>query len=431
MSVFLIFDGYRDVLNSPNTHYSMDKGLNFARGLVNNNYKVFFFTSGSCEEKYNISFINDSILTYDFLININNVVFIREMVIIEILQKINIIAEIIDNRYFNGINDNLKIGVKSDSPIWVSSREYKVFTKNKYKISPTIWARKVFDFICIQSDSFINQAKDVGIPDNKIIKSRMGVPSKLTFNLDFNKLKNPYDYKHSYCVNNKKNLGPSKALLPLYYINNPSELDKFNIPGKKIIIFTGRIKTDRGKILFIMKDIMEELGEDYELHIFPGSFFIPLDNNEIIECSARNGQHLVDLQNKIFPESKNVIIHYPYEHNDMYKYLFFADCGIDFSSARPSYEISIAGHAKLLEYSYLGLPIVCEKNVANINIVDVNNSILLEPNSNKDDYIKAIKKITEYKDYNKRFNTSDITINNENWDLISKEFIKQLEKISL
>ena len=55
----------------------------------------------------------------------------------------------------------------------------------------------------------------------------------------------------------------------------------------------GRIKTDNGKIIYMIKNIMEKLGDDYELHIFPGSFVIlNEETNKLTKYSANNLNHL-------------------------------------------------------------------------------------------------------------------------------------------
>ena len=423
---FLIFDGYRDIINNPTNHYSMDKGVNFGIGLINNESTVYFLTTGKTVEN-KIKFTNNLEIDYNFLEKIDVILIIREMTIEEIFNANDILFELLDKRY-NGNKDKFIIGVKSDSPGWIMNKTFRQLCREKYKDISKGWARKVFNFVCIQSESFNQIGLDMMGDSKKLIISKMGVPNE---SIDYSLYKNPYNYEHKYCVEDKKFLTDDKAIMPFNIINH----DDFNKPGKKIIIYTGRIKNDSGKIIINMRNIMQKLGNNYELHIFPGSFYIPAiydaSNNLICErkdCSAKNGSHLLELQN-MFSGLVNVIVHYPYQHKDMFKYLIHADCGIDFSSSRPSSEISIAGHAKLLEYSYVGVPIVTEDNICNIDVVkNAGNCILLKPNASDDEYIQAIKEITKFKDYDKRINSHNITRKNESWDIIAHKFLMDIRK---
>lgn len=67
----------------------------------------------------------------------------------------------------------------------------------------------------------------------------------------------------------------------------------------------GRIKTDSGRIIYVMKDIIDKLGDDYELHIFPGSFLLyDLETHKINKCSANNSNHLELLRDTVFQKVK-------------------------------------------------------------------------------------------------------------------------------
>ena len=144
------------------------------------------------------------------------------------------------------------------------------------------------------------------------------------------------------------------SLFPYYYEINPDKLIELTSKKRIKIIYMGRIKTDGGKIILMMRDIMEQLGDDYELHIFPGSFLLFNEQiNKVESYSANNSNHLEILRNKIFMESKNVFIHSPFNHKDIKKYLWNVDIGIDFSSSRPLNIKANAGNAKLLEYCYI------------------------------------------------------------------------------
>ena len=294
-----------------------------------------------------------------------------------------------------------------------------------------------FDMICCQTeelarDGLVNLAKiynkDISEKiSKKIFISRMGVPSKSP--LDINVI-NPYDINHSYCVDAFKNLGERKALTPLHFIKphiefNNKDIKNFN-KQKKIIIYTGRIKTEGGKILYMMRDIMKKLGDDYELHIFPGRFVIP--NFDVSVISPKNGSNIQLLRDIVFFNSDNVIIHYPFEDQDKTRYLQHANIAIDFSPNRPNDSPSSAGNAKLLEYCYYGLKVVCEKNIGNSYLVENGkNGILLDGIASVDQYVEAIKKIA-ITTINREDSINYICVNH-NWEIISKELFLKLQEL--
>ena len=188
----------------------------------------------------------------------------------------------------------------------------------------------------------------------------------------------------------------------------------------------GRIKSDQGKILYMLRDIMKILGDTYELHIFPGRFVIP--NFQVSVISPKCGSNLQLLRDSIFYDSDNVIIHYPYEEQDKTKYLQYADIAIDFSPNRPHNAICSAGNAKLLEYCYYGLKVVCEKNIGNSELVENGkNGILLDGIASVDNYVEAIKKISN-ETINRSF-TINYMCENHNWDIISKELFEKLSSL--
>ena len=109
----------------------------------------------------------------------------------------------------------------------------------------------------------------------------------------------------------------------------------------------------------------------------------------------------------------------------MYKYLYYADCGIDFSDVRPTKTKPMAGHAKILEYCESGLPIVCEDNINNLYLVKNGRNGIIVPYLASDElYADAIRKIVNLpidREY-----CRNITIQNENWDRKAKELIDQI-----
>lgn len=185
----------------------------------------------------------------------------------------------------------------------------------------------------------------------------------------------------------------------------------------------GRIKVDGGNILYLLRDIMKKLGSEYELHIFPGRFELP--DIPVKVWSPKYKDNLQTLRDYIFGSNDNVIIHVPFDEKTKTKWVQYADIGIDFSSSRPNNVKSCAGHAKVLEFCYYGLKVVCEKNICNSNLViNAKNGILINGIGNSDTYVEAIIKVKN-KLVDKK-SASLITLNENNWDKISQEFYDYL-----
>lgn len=411
MKNILIISELEDFLNTKHTHYSFNKGFEFAKGLVNiDNLKIYYLTTGNSQLFEKINLINILEINDDFINNLNYLILVRETNLLEILN-IESLGKIIKN------SPHIYKIIKSDSIVWLNNKVYtKHFIRrhtflefinnnfNKIGCQTEIIKKNNMNYLSTIYGKSIKKIKD------KIFISKMGIPNKypVISNLD-----NPYDINHSYCVKDQMLLIQNKALLPIIINEN------FN-KKKIILVYMGRIKTDQGKILYLMRDIMKELGDDYELHIFPGKFVIP--DTDLIEKSPKDRNNLKELQEKIFSESSNVIIHFPFFDNiSKSAYLQNADIGIDFSPSRPNDLKHNVGNAKLLEFCYYGLKVVCEKNIGNSELVEIGkNGILLDGIATCKDYVNAIINIKETQ-INKDF-TINQTINYNNWDIIAKDF---------
>ena len=65
---------------------------------------------------------------------------------------------------------------------------------------------------------------------------------------------------------------------------------------------------------------MKKLGEEYELHVFPGTFQIPGTN--ISKYSSKYPHNLQLLRDSIFYDCPNVIIHFPFNDETKSKFSF-------------------------------------------------------------------------------------------------------------
>jgi glycosyltransferase involved in cell wall biosynthesis len=410
MKNILIISELEDYLNNLNhSHYSLNKGFEFSKGLSNFDTNIFYFTTGETVNLDNIQFVNEKNMDNNFIENLNFLILIRETNLVEIL-KIKVLEEIINN-------PKIKKIIKSDSIVWLNNKSYTKHFLRRHKFLTFIYNN--FYKICCQTDTLKkndieylisifgkNSVKNIS---DKIFISRMGVPNKNP--CDYT-LENPYDINHSYCVKDSNLLGPNKALLP--QILN----DEFN-KKKTILIYMGRIKYDQGKILYMLRDIMRSLGDAYELHIFPGRFVLP--ESDLKERSSKDRNNLKEMQENIFKDATNVIIHFPFFSLNKTAFIQYADIALDFSPSRPENKKYSAGNAKLLEYCYYGLKVVCEKNIGNSELVEIGkNGILLDGVSSPQEYVNAIKKINNT-NIDRNY-TIEQTIKFNNWDLISKEF---------
>lgn len=420
---FLVINDFNDINDASIRHFSLDKGHFLAKSIAKNGHNVYFMTIKNNYNKNGISYISIHNINNELLDSIDYVLIIREPLLINILQSIPAIKSKMAIPSQNRIGS--KFIIKSDAPLWISSKNFisgisEIFGIPKVRRLIHEWVCNHIDYICVQNENFMNMALKSQIPSRLLILSNMGITSD---EIDYQNLINPYFVNHEYCVNGASQLGIGKALLPLYYVKHPEELDQFNTM-KIIIIYTGRVKTNGGNIFYNMKNIMYHLGEKYELHIFPGSFFIP-DDGDNVQHSGKNASSLVKLRDTVFNDSKNVIIHFPYEHEDKYRYLHFAHCGIDFSDVRPTNTTSNAGHAKILEYCQVGIPVVCEENVQNLFLLrNGKNGMILPYLATDEEYADAIKKMTETPI--NRNQCRNITVQNENWDKRAQDMLKRL-----
>lgn len=428
----LVINDIADYHKQIKHHFSLTKGYYFSKGLskIKNN-NVYFLTLGNTTKDGDLTFINDLEITPSFLQDTNLILLIRENNFIDIIDKYNHIKEWIFN---DKRNDTQQLAIKSDSLSWVYSAAYLKNFRLKYKLNWVEFVAKYFDILFVQTKEFkefsikIIKQRFGGnlavVLQKKIFISRMGVPNIIPLDDKYN---NPYTTNHDYCLDNYYKLKPNFALHPLCYTlknraHSNKRIEDYNKPKIKLI-YMGRIKVDKGKILFLMRDIMMKLGNNYELHIFPGRFELP--DIDVKVWSPKYMDNLQTLRDYIFAQCDNVIIHVPFDDNTKTKWVQYADIGIDFASSRPENRKSYAGHAKVLEYCYYGLKVVCERNICNSHLVsNSKNGLLISGIGNSDTYVEAIKQVAAMK--NNQIKASQNTIDDSNWDKISKEFYDYL-----
>lgn len=427
--MFLIFSDLVNFAENVSYHYSLLKGFYVAQGM-SKHIKTFYVTSGNTSKYNDVDLINYKEIDDDFIDKINYILIGRESIFKDIIEKVPSFKNLL-------LKENRKqlIGIKSDSSVWISS--YNSISKKLKNMKMFDFILKYIDIVYVQNKIFKIREKHLYEKNgksilNKIFISPMGIPNLLPKKID----DNPYDINHSYCVSEFTKLKSGLALFPLCYTKKnrnylqkkfQKNFDNFN-KKKTIIVYIGRLKMDGGKILYLMRDIMLKLGDNYELHIFPGRFRLP--DCPVDVFSPKWPINLQIMRDSIFYRNNNVIIHFPFDGKNENKnaYYQYADIGIDFSQFRPRDIISSPANAKLLEYCYYGLKVVAEKNINNSHLVeDGKNGILLENVASVNDYVNAIKKIKDI-NIDKEY-TIKKTIEKNNWDIISLNILNNFKNL--
>ena len=428
MNNLLVISELCDYKNAQKRHFSLTKGYYISLGL-SKLINTYYITTGESYQEDKLNVININEIDQLFIQDIKYILLIREANIIDIIESNSVLKKIL----LEDKEDRI-IGIKSDALVWLSSKAYHNRFKSEYNINFLDFVKKTFDIICVQT----KEAKQSGVKlinhrykqtkewlEQKIVISPMGVPNSDPYII---KTENPYTINHEYCVDECRKLANDKALHPVCYMERYKAFNKNrkNYNTKKtILIYMGRIKTNKGKTALIMKEIMKKLGETFELHIFPGSFDI--FGSGISKFSSKYPHNLQLLRDSIFYDCKNVIIHFPLNDETKHKFLQHAEIGIDFSSTRPRNVKTNVGNAKLLEYCYYGLKVVTEENVCTNHLVkDANNGILIKNIGTVDEYVEAIKLLDTTK-YDKQLAINE-TIKSSNWDLIAKNLLNEFKK---
>ena len=420
----LIINEIADHNSTSKNHFSLTKGENVAYYMAKlSNTSVYFLTTGKEETKQDINYKKD--LTIEFMQQLNVVLFIRETNIHTVLQRYPFVKQHLDNQYSKVVKDT-KVGIKGDSVAWLNNKELKKYIKENYDLELLEWGYKFFSIIYVQLPASIKPAMKLlkADPLSKVHTSKMGVPNEY---FDVSQIENKLEKTRNIeSIVHQPDVAflPFKLLpsfKPQAILDPPATLKD---PYK--IIYTGRIKTDGGRIMLMMSDIMKKLGNDYQLHIFPGKFVVP--GVEVKDYSPKNMAHLQFLRDHVFHQNENIFVHYPYEHNNRLNYLIYADVGLDFSPTRPSDNVSPYGNSKLLDYCYAGIPVVTESNVGNIHLVhEAKNGIILRDKASVDDYVTALKIACNMKI--NREKVSKITIKNNNWYDICKNILRDFSNV--
>lgn len=426
----LIIHEFEDFSNVSKLHFSSTKGFFVAQSL-SKYVDVSYLTTGKSEVNGFVKLKNLDELRKNDLESFDLIILTREHVFPTLISKFPEMMALMRNK-----NRKTIILHKGDSFGWIKQKEFRNSYYNLAKKTVFKDISMLFDVICAQTEELANTSfsqlpKEVCEKiQSKIFISRMGVPNEAPNLAKPNSKVDFFANKMNYCVDDYPELTSGKALYPLCFTTQnkketPENFEKF-LEQKTRLIYMGRMKTDGGRIIDLMKKIMIELGDDFELHIFPGRFRLP--GVPVSVFSPKSSKNLQLIRDRHFAECKNVIIHYPFESSKKSEILRCMDIGIDFCQFRPENKKSSMGNAKLLEYCYYGLKVVIDENINNSELVlDSKAGITLPDVPDAKIFAQAIREVNEL-DYDSK-SISNYTIKNHNWDLICKELLDHCNQL--
>lgn len=309
-------------------HYSDMKTINLAKAFVSLGYDVYM--PKECDTYKTPEIKLDSMKTFEKTM-FQMIIFTRENYIKKFSDQYPKVKEII-----NKISDGSPpyTVYRFGKPGWYKEvfKDVNDFYRKADLILPQTWG------IC---KKFIATVDDL---EGKIWASPMGVPEEIQIG------ENPYQ-------NNKINL-----------------------------VYMGRLRHTPSRFGFF-NQVMHKLGQEYVLHIFPGSFSVNL-----IE-PKRNPieKEQLDYLKTLFTE-KNIVVHAPAPWGKHWNFLHHANIGVDVTPSLHRKGVG-GGNAKLLEYMAAGLPSISEIGVTNLDVMTkVNGGIVVQAN-NVNSYIRGVQKM--------------------------------------
>ena len=426
----LVIHEFEDFSKVSKLHFSSTKGFFVAQSL-SKYIDVSYLTTGESKVDRLVKLKNLDELRKIKLQSFDLIIITREHVFSTLINDFPEMMDLMRNEKRKTI-----ILHKGDSFGWI---KHKQFRNSYYNLANKTVFKDIsmlFDVICAQTEELADTSFSQ-LPDDvcekirsKIFISRMGVPNESPIKVNPIRSKDVFADKANFCVDDYPRLNSSKALYPLCFTTQHKKATSENfekfLEQKIRIIYMGRMKTDNGRIIDLMKEIMIELGDVFELHIFPGRFRLP--NVPVSVFSPKSSKNLQLLRDRHFAECNNVIIHYPFESSKKSEILQCMDIGIDFCQFRPENTKSSMGNAKLLEYCYYGLKVVIDENINNSELVSNSKAGITLPGvPDAKAFAKAIREVSKL-DYDSK-SISDYTIKHHNWDLITKELLDHCNQL--
>lgn len=355
MTRVLVIGDLVDVVAAPKRHFSLVKGLNLAVALTDHG-DVDYLTTGPASSIGALT-----LRPIDHLVPLDSydlIVLMREKNLIEILDRVPGLRELLHDR-----DRSTTVVARGDSFAWMGSRVMRqryqeAFGRRFLRDVPTM-----FDVVCAQTPELVDWSL-AALPwrlrrvlRRRTLVSPMGVP-ETNHRLD----------------------RPSLRRLA----EHPTEL-----------LYMGRLKADGGRVIDFLRDVMAELGPDFVLHIYPGSF--RLAESPGVNRHPGNPAALELLRQQFRSNAitaSNVVVHESFDADEKVDVVTRHSIGLDVSPSRPLDQRSRAGNAKLLEYCWLGLAVVTEETVHNSVLVDeCGNGVRLPGVPSAVEYAEAVRRL--------------------------------------
>ena len=254
------------------------------------------------------------------------------------------------------------------------------------------------------------------------------------------------------CLKNKTIPQINYSEMTFYTKNIKNDTNLLNISIDKTktnIIYMGRLMGLAGlDIIYLMK-LMKRLGNQYHLYIAPGSFMLPnlypmkkmrIDNPKnfkLLKTYIENYELIMTPKHSkiILPKYRkedylsesddcklcNITVINPLKYGDHFNFLHKMDIGLCFSPDK--YVEHPEGSAKLFDYMYSKLLIVCQNGWGNSEYIEKYNfGKIISSNASVIDYVNAIKYVVN--NMNKNSIKYDEYLNDHNYLTRAEQFLK-------
>ena len=346
--------GYQNKPLTKTSHFSYHKGHYIAKGFSELNHTVYLLY-GELQRPVHDEMIYVPIehITEQFLEQLDAIIFFKHNVglIDEVIAKVPAIKNLVDQK----LSNNTAI--------------YKPYLVCKTCILPQIKyigknrIGQLFDFYFLQTNQ-------VGL-HHSVIRQLMSDQEYLQY-----KRKPQFETVREVQRYTQSNRIQYSEMFVDYNIQIPKHLTNLI----KTIVYIGRIRQNHGMLCPFLILLMNKLGPEYKLVIYPGSFNLP--NEKLKKYNPNKPAHLLKLREYFAgpvdfldeyrlkqahpedyvkqPNHANIIVHEPIEYGQQYQYLAQADVAICFSPTRvPNKQCSV-GCTKIFDYLASGLPVISE-----------------------------------------------------------------------
>jgi hypothetical protein len=344
-----------DVAAAPKRHFSAVKGLHLGEALAAHG-EVDHLTTGASSWTGALSLrsLDELPPLHDY----DLVVMMRETNLMELLVRVPGLHDLLVDK-----KRSTTVVARGDSFAWLGSRALGRRYRNEFERSLVRDAPTMFDVVCAQTPELVEW-------------SLAALPRRLRHALRRRTLVSPMGVPAINHRVGRPNL-PSPA-------GQPVEL-----------LYMGRLKTDGGRSIAFLREVMRELGPGFVLHVYPGSFVLP-DAPRVVHRPSNPAslERLRQQFNGPVIATDNVVVHEPFDLDRKVDVVTRHAIGLDLSPARPFDRRHRAANAKLLEYCWLGLAVVTETNAHNSALVlECGNGERLAGVPSAAEYADAVRRV--------------------------------------